>query len=461
MLAPRDRVLVAVSGGPDSVALLHVLCDLSAELRLRLEVAHVQHGIRGEEAEEDARFVAQLVESLNFPLHLTWINLRERRAVAAKGNLEAMAREERHAFFAMVARERGLDKVAMAHTRDDQAETVLMWLLRGSGRRGLGGMAPVHPLPGYPALTIIRPLLETTKSAILEFLREKDFSYRLDRTNQDPALLRNWIRLELIPRLKQRIDPNLPSRLSQQAEIIRDEDAFLDELAHVELAKVRQGEALGRDLFLKQPGAMQRRLLRLWLGEVRGHLRGLDFGHLAAILRLISDGPPQGRVALPGGWEFMKEYGTLVLQKRSYRRNPVCYTYEYRLGSDLRIPEAGVTIHSKQMSSSDVEWPKTDMDAVFDLASLPDKLTVRNFRRGDRFRPLGMGGHQKVKDLFINKKVPRSVRSTWPLLSMGGEILWIPGFGRSEFGKIGLDTGQVWHFRAVITDAGEHLAMLI
>lgn len=313
-------------------------------------------------------------------------------------------------------------------------------------------MAPVHALPVDPAVTIIRPLLQTAKSDILDFLRDRGSSYRLDRTNQDPTFLRNSIRLMLIPLLKRRIDPNLVSRLSQQAEIIRDEDVLLDKLARASLAEVRDGKALRRDLFLKQPKAMQRRLLRLWFEEFRGDLRGVNFGHATAILKLLRDGRAHGRLALPGGWEITKEYETVVVQRLSYGRNRVCYSYEYHLGTELDIPEAGVTIRSKQTSSSTAEWPRTDMDAVFDPRYLPDTLTVRNFRHGDRFRPLGMDGHQKVKDLFINKKVPRSVRSNWPLFTVGSEIVWIPGFGRSEFGKIGSDTDEVWHFRAVLAD---------
>ncbi len=451
MIAAGDRVLVAVSGGPDSVALLHVLCELVPQLWFHLEVAHLQHGIRGEEAEEDARFVIDLAESLKLPIHLRRVNLQERRAAAAGGNLEAMARQERHGFFAAVARERGLGKVAMAHTEDDQAETVLMRLLRGSGRRGLGGIAPVHPLPADPTVTVIRPLLQTAKTDILEFLRDKGLPYRLDRTNQDPTLLRNSIRLMLIPQLKQQIDPNLVSRLSQQAEILRDEDVLLDELARINLAEVRQGRALRLDLFLRQPKAVQRRVLRLWLEEFRGDLRGVDFRHVRAILKLLTDGPPQGRLSLPGDWEVAKEYKRFIMQKRSSGRNRVCYTYEYRLGSNLKVTEAGVTIHSERTSNFNAEWPRTTMHAAFDARCLSEKVMVRNIRRGDRFRPLGMQGHQKVKDLFINRKVPYSTRSSWPLLSVGGEIIWIPGFGRSEFGKITSDTAQVWHFSAVVT----------
>ena len=453
LLARGDRVLVAVSGGPDSVALLQVLYELRQEFGLQLEVAHLQHGIRGEEARGDARFVGEFAESLKLPVHLREINLLEMKS-AAKGNLEAMAREARYDFFAAVARERGIEKIATAHTQDDQAETVLMWFLRGSGMKGLGGMAPIHPL-NIPAadsskpIVVVRPFLEFSKAEILEFLREKGVAYRVDRSNQDLSLLRNWIRLELIPQLKERIDPNLVLRMSQQAEIFRDEEFLLEELSRAELERIRSANGINRDLFLQRPKSLQRRLLRLWIKEVRGHLRSIDFDHVEAILRLISDGPPQGRLAIPGGWEFIKEYGTLILAKRSSRRNELCYSYEYRVGADLKIREAGILIHSERIEQPVIEFSRNDMEAVFDIACLTDVLTVRNFRRGDRFRPLGMAGHKKVKDLFIDKKVPISVRSKWPLLSMGEEILWIPGYGRSELGKIGPQTRQVCHFRAV------------
>lgn len=456
LLSVGDRVLVAVSGGPDSVALLQALYELRQEFALHLEVAHLQHGIRGEEGREDARFVGELAESLNLPFHLKEMNLLEMKSAAAKGNLEAMAREARYQFFAAVARERKLGKIASAHTQDDQAETVLMWLLRGSGMKGLGGMAPIHTL-NIPAgdsskgIVIVRPLLELSKAEILEFLREKGVAYRVDRSNQDPSLLRNWIRLELIPRLKERIDPNLVARMSQDAEILRDEEVFLEELSRAELARIRNANGISRGLFLERPKAMQRRLLRLWIEEVRGHLRSIDFGHVEAILGFVRAGAPQGRLALPGGWEFIKEYGTLSLEKRSGRPKPPCYMYEYCPGADLKIREASITIHSRRIDQPASESPRTTMEAVFDAACLAERLTVRNFQRGDRFRPLGMDGHKKVKDLFIEKKVPSSVRPNWPLLSMGKEILWIPGYGRSELCKIGPQTRQVWHFRAVLS----------
>ena len=456
LLSPGERVLVAVSGGPDSVALLHLLYDLREELELRLEVAHLQHGIRGEEAQEDARFVAELAEKLGLPFHLKEVNLHQIKSAAGKGNLEALARAERYRFFAAVAWERNLGKIATAHTQDDQAETVLMWLLRGSGLRGLGGMPPTHRLDGTniesaSGLVVIRPLLGVSRAEIEEYLNEKHLTFRLDRSNQDPSFLRNWVRLKLIPQLKEKMDRNLPARLAQQAELIREEDDLLDALAHAAINEIRTAEGMNRGSLLKHSKAMQRRLLRLWIEATRGHLRGLDFQHVEAFLDLIADGPPQGRLSIPGGWQLVKEYETLRLDKQSRRisQQCACYSYDLQVGEDLPIHEAGLVIQSREISLPLPGLPDNFMDAFFDIACLASDLTLRNFRHGDRFQPLGMSGHKKVKELFIEKKLPLSVRASLPLLVLGDEVIWIPGYGRSEVGKVTSATKAILHLKAV------------
>src|SRR5262245_7897354 len=357
MLARSDCVLVAVSGGPDSVALLHVLYDLREELGLHLEVAHLQHGIRGVEAQEDARFVAELAAKLGLPFHLKEIDLPRIRSAAGKGNLEALARAERYRFFAAVARERKLGKIATAHTQDDQAETVLMWLLRGSGLKGLGGMPLVHPLDGTDIeaasrLMVVRPLLYFSRAEIEAYLNENNLTFRLDRSNQDISFLRNWIRLKLIPQLKDKIDRNLVARLSQQAELIREEDDLMDGLARAALDEMQTAEGINRGSLLKHSKAMQRRLLRLWIEAIRGHLRGLDFQHVETLLDLIADGPPQGRLSIAGGWQLVREYESLKLdrQSRTIRQQCACYSYNLRIGEDLPIYEAGLTIQAHEIS---------------------------------------------------------------------------------------------------------------
>ncbi|MBM2802332.1 MAG: tRNA(Ile)-lysidine synthase [Deltaproteobacteria bacterium] len=453
LILSGDRILVAVSGGPDSVALLRLLVELRDEFQLDLEVAHLQHGMRGEEAREDARFVTALADTLGLPFHLKEVSVPEIRSAAGKGNLEALARQERYRFFAEVARARGLDKVATAHTLDDQAETVLMRFLRGSGMKGLGGMAPLQVMDstgGLPSkLTVVRPLLETSKVEIVNYLTEKHQTFRLDRTNWDSALLRNWIRLELLPKMRERVDSRLSERLGQQAELMRDDDALLAELARRKLEEISTANGLNRNALLAEPIALQRRLLRLWIETARGNLRGMDFVHIDELLRLITDGPPQGRLAIPGGWELAREYDLLRLVCRLVWVERECYSYELTVGSTRQIPEAGRELRSELIKPPLAELPADLSVAVFDAACLTGPLTVRNFRRGDYFQPLGMTGHKKIKDLFIDNKVALSVRAKLPLLVLGQEVIWVPGYGRSAIAQVSADTKAILRLKLV------------
>ena len=435
LLTDGDRVLVAVSGGPDSVALLHALHELRNELGLHLEVAHLQHGIRGGEAKADGRFVGGLADKLGLVFHLKEIDLPELRSRAGRGNLEALAREQRYRFFAELAQRRGLNKIATAHTQDDQAETVLMWLLRGAGRKGLSGMSAAHALTEYGSdqgLKIIRPLLEISKSEILENLRNQQLEYRVDSTNYDTKLLRNWIRLELLPQLRDRIDGRIRARLAGQAAMLRDEQAVLDQVAHAELEKCRRGDGLDRFLLLNQPAALQRLMLRCWIEGRRGNLRGIDFAHIEALRQLAETGPAQGRLAIPGGWELRREYDSLCLARGSRSLQPICYQYPLKVSESLQIREANVELISEMLPSPGNGFGADLTEACFDADALPQRLIVRNFRRGDRFEPLGMNGHKKLKDLFIDRKVALSERAKLPILIGGDQVLWIPGHGRSR-----------------------------
>ena len=452
LFSPGDGVLVAVSGGPDSVALLHLLHELGGEFRLSLEVAHLQHGIRGEAASEDARFVAALAAKLDLPFHLGEIDLPRIKSQTGRGNLEALGRAERLRFFAETARSRSLTKIATAHTRDDQTETVLMWFLRGSGRKGMGGIAPMQyfALPGDPsaAFTLIRPLLDIAKADILDYLACRELTFRIDASNQDPAFLRNWIRAELLPKIHERVDHGFAARIGHQAELYRDEEAFLEEVTRQRLEAIQGGtDHLDRAALLGAPRALQRRVLRLWIEQARGHLSGIDFIHIDALLRLIEEGPAQGRLAIPGGWELAREYGKIRLLRPLRGARPVCYSYSLNIGTSLLVPEAAMEFHSARTTDGRTEAGV--MEAFFDQLALTGPLIVRNFRHGDRFQPLGMSGHKKIKDLFIEKKIPLSLRAQYPLLTAGEDILWIPGLGRSEIARVTERTAVVVEVKAV------------
>ena len=448
-----DRLLVAVSGGPDSVSLLHLLCEFKNEWDLHLEVAHLQHGIRGDAAQQDAMFVERLAEELKLPFHMRAVDLPRLRSAAGRGNLEALARAERYRFFAELVAARNLSKVATAHTQDDQAETVLMWFLRGAGLRGLGGMAPLQqihiPSEKSSSLTVVRPLLDISKTDVLHYLSTRSIAYCTDQTNQDRTYLRNWIRLELLPKIRPRAGDGVSARVSQQAGLVRDEDALLHTLTLQTYGSVSADGELLRSALLKQPKALQRRILRYWIEQARGHLRGIDFIHIEALLRLIDKGAAQGKLSIPGGWEFVCEYDRLRLGKTSRGAHRVCYSYELKIGTPLRIREAGSELYAEVLSAV-ARFPTDLTEALFDASCLTEPLLVRNFRQGDRFKPLGVPGHKKLKDLFIEHKIPLSIRATLPLLVMGQEILWIPGYGRSESALVRERTERVVHIKSFV-----------
>jgi tRNA(Ile)-lysidine synthase len=454
MLSPGQRILAAVSGGPDSVAMLHLLWNLREELELTIEVAHLQHGIRGEEALDDARFVARLAEQMGSICHLKEVDLPQLKVTSAKTSLEEIGRLERYRFFAETAHRRGFDAVATAHTADDQAETIVMRLFRGAGRTGLRGITPVGQLAiglerPCANLLLIRPLLDTRRREVMEYLEQQNLTYRSDSSNKDLFFLRNWIRLKLMPQVSERFGDKLTKRLCAQAQVLREEEDYLAGVTRQQLENVRDGQRLNRKLFLNLNRALQRRVIRLWIEQRRGHLRAIDFDHIEAGQSLIADGPPQGRLAFPGGWQLARQYQTITFERDRPDIKSQCYSYLFKPGISLPVIEAGITIDSRLMDPAPGQLPDNSMEAVFDADLLKGNLVVRNFRNGDRFQPLGMGGHKKVKDLFIANRLPLRTRASLPLLVMDNEILWIPGYGRSDFARIGSTTKISLHLKAI------------
>ncbi len=451
MLAAGDAVLVGVSGGPDSVALLHILHRIGASLGLRLEVAHVEHGIRGHESRQDAGFVRDMAAGLSLPFHLECLKPAQSAMERGAGNLEAAARDRRYRFFAEVAAKRGIGKVAVGHNRDDQVETMLMWLLRGCGPEGLTGMPALRPLapdvPGAEETVLIRPLLEVPRDEILAFLDSRGLGYREDRTNRDTGYLRNWIRLNLLPEIRGRSDGGLEQRLARLSAMLRSDNVVLDRWSAESHSRVSRGDTLDRTAFLGLEPELRARMVRYWLKRNLGTLRRIGFAHVDAVLKVIAGNSPHGRVSLPGSRTVVREYDSVRLIQ-SADTVAEDYSYPLPLEGEIEVPEAGVRVTA--WCSDSRESPDADLEAVFDLARLRHAggdLRMRNCRPGDRLRPLGMTGHKKLKDLFIDLKVPRSRRRTLPLLLAGEEILWVPGCARSDFATVEPDTGAVWRVR--------------
>lgn len=332
-----------------------------------------------------------------------------------------------------------------------------MWLLRGSGRRGLGGIPPLREMTrrgtrGSGAPLLVRPLIEASRREVMEYLSEKELEYRTDPTNLDCRSLRNWIRHRLLFRLQERIDERLVDRMAHLAEIWREEEKILEEMVGRRLEDIVCDVSLMREKFLREGKGMQRRLIRTWLEMHSGSLLGVGYEDVERALKFIAQGPVQGRLSLPRGWELSREYDRLWLGKNS-SSNAEAASYSYLLprGGKVIIPEVRGEMQSSDILCPDhAVRPESDLEAVFDSGSLPETLTVRNFRPGDRFQPLGMKGHKKVKNFFIEKKVPIPVRRTLPMLLAGEKILWIPPYGRSEVAKTGSQTKGILTVRLTL-----------
>lgn len=314
MLQKGDSVLVGVSGGPDSVTLLHVLCDLKKEYSLNILIAHLDHKFRGEESADDRRFCEGLAKKYN--LEITWQEIDVPRIAKEKGiSPEEAARFERYDFFKRLAKERGIDKIAVGHTRDDQAETVLMRIIRGAGMKGLRGISPVKDMQGF---RIIRPLIEISRKEVEDFVSEAGLKFRKDSSNEKTVFTRNKVRLELIPLLEKDFNPNVKEVLVNMAENLQVEDDFLSRYARRKfksVSKIKHAEIfIDLKKFKKQPEAVRKRILRAGLEELKGDLRRFTYQHWKEMEELIYERPVNSIVDLPAGVMITKDRSDIILK---------------------------------------------------------------------------------------------------------------------------------------------------
>jgi tRNA(Ile)-lysidine synthase len=427
LLAAGDMVLVAVSGGADSVALLVALHELRGALGIRLAAAHLDHGLRGEEGANDRRFVEALATRLGVTLH-------SERVTLPAGNLEATARRARYAFLERTATELTATRIATAHTLDDQAETLLLRLFRGAGRRGLGGIRPRRG-------RIVRPLLLCDRVQVRYFLADRGLEWRQDRMNFDFGFARTRVRAGYLPALRREFNPRLPQALARLADVLRDEDLLLDRLAST---------AVGRRVVLDlavlrvlEP-ALARRALRCWWRR-QGSGRRLGLAHVEAALSLVRRDGGDGEVRVPGG--TIERVGTKLAFRAVADAEPPIGPYEIRLvpGAVVETP-GGWRLRLSETLATDAP-AAGDAVCLLDADRVPATFTVRNRRSGDRMRLLGLTGHTTIKRLLIARRVPRGRRAAYPLLLAGEEVLWVPGCGRSDRAPITADTRRVWVIR--------------
>jgi tRNA(Ile)-lysidine synthase len=453
MFSRGDSVLVAVSGGPDSVALTHVLLTLAEEYSLRPAIVHLNHCLRGPDSDRDAEFVNALARQLGVPIYA------EKKDVLAfrrsrRLSLEEAGRRIRYDFFDAVAEKYGFNKIALGHHSDDNAELVLINLLRGSGPLGLSGIAPVREGK------IVRPLIHLRRSAIIDYLAEKKLPYVTDASNTDPAFMRNKIRHHLIPELQTAYNPKIIETLNRLGEIMRAEDQWFDDALEPVLKQCvsfRADQTISLSLpdFNQLPKAVKRRVIRKAILSVKKDLRRITLLHVDDILHLIEKGRVTGRLNLPDGVLVERNTAELaIVKKNTVRKQKDCrilqtastdYQYTISAAGTLFIKEADVSMTLCEIDADDLpDFNETGAHvAFFDLDRLLFPLLVRNLRPGDRFSPLGVNGTQKVKKYFINHKIPAAQRKKCPLLLSGGNIIWIAGHRIDNAVKVSPQTRRV------------------
>jgi tRNA(Ile)-lysidine synthase len=447
MLVPQDNVLVAVSGGADSVSLLYLLKEMQEELRFDLSIAHMDHMARGEESAEDARFVGALGEKLGLKTFIEKVNVGE-----AKENLKTSFQEAgrtlRYRFLESTLKNIGGTKLALGHTADDQVETFLINLLRGSGLTGLAGMPEIRG-------AVIRPLIDCTRAEVEAYLASRNLEFRVDASNAENKYLRNRIRHELLPILKT-FNRQIASNLKETARIIRDDDQCLAEQARILYLGIAKhenaGVTLDREKFNQQPVAYQKRIVREAVFQVQGDLRRVTAGHIQGILELFADSREGKMINLPGGLTAIAGPKGIELLKNSESRSPGGLNSEKHLNSTkLLIPGAtkigatGFNLHAKLLGADDWnESKKNPEKAYLDFDKTGATIHARFFRPGDRFVPLGMAGHKKLKSFFIDEKVAREQRKSIPILTTGsGDIIWVYGKRISENFRVTQSTRKV------------------
>lgn len=433
MLADGDRVLVAVSGGVDSVTLLDILRQLASPAKLQLGVAHVNHGLRGLPADRDAAFVARLAHDLHLPFFAHTASPPE----GSRRNLEETARNRRYAWLGETARREGYRRVALGHHQDDEAELMLMRILRGCGLRGLAGIPPVRPL-SHAEVTLIRPLRRLSRAAIEAYAQGQRLVFIEDETNQNQQHLRNRVRHELLPFLRLRYNPNIKVGLSRLAGVLRDEQRWIEGLVAARLEEMVRCKtplrlALDRHRLTQCHPALQRHLLRAALRQVKGDLRRVQFEHIEAARRLMARDGEGGRVDLPYGLRVVVGTAEIEIARDAGAADSRRFLYRVEAPGTLTIDETGLRLtFSVFPRTAEFEPRQTGHNTVyFDMDQLTFPLTVRSFRPGDRFTPFGLGGTQKVKQCLIDRKIPREAKWRVPLIDCDGTILWIAGLRRS------------------------------
>ncbi|MBI5328776.1 MAG: tRNA lysidine(34) synthetase TilS [Deltaproteobacteria bacterium] len=455
MLSKGDTVMVAVSGGIDSVVLLHALSMLAEECRISILVVHLNHCLRGKESDRDEAFVKGIAKKMGVKFIYKRVDIR---SLVKKGDsLQDVAREARYLFFEETAKKYRADKIATGHNMDDQAETVVSRFLRGAGLNGLSGILPKRG-------KYIRPLLDVSRKEIEEYAAKNGLRFVKDSSNKNTKYLRNRIRLQLMPVLEC-YNPRLKNDAARLANILaRDEDYLKDKAKDIyrDCMKGRGKNAIV--LYVQELSrlhdAIKARVFFMAVEELLGSLKGFYSYHVEDFLKLLSNASPNISITLPHNLTLYKEYDVVIIERGKRQEARGKNSADIAFGQELKIngkteviADCGLRIADFktriQNRKSKIVNLKPQSVAYFDYDKVAGKahptipLIVRSFRPGDSFVPLGMNGHKKVKELFQEKKISKRRRNMVPVLVSGSEIIWVAGMRQAEYGKIESGTKKI------------------
>lgn len=440
MLKNVRSIYVACSGGPDSTALLHAFVSAKFPEKIRLGVIHFNHGLRGRAALADQNAVQKMAASLGLPF-LAGRGDVKKLAKEKRYSIEEAAREARYGFFIEAAKGHKIDAIALGHTMDDHAETILMRLLSGTGLTGLAGSRAVFERNG---IRFIRPLIEAERAGILGFLKKRKISFRLDRSNESERFLRNRIRLRLIPFLKKHYHPGISHVLARLPETFQADADFVDTEAARCYKRLSRSDKTGvsfpREKFEKLPPAIQFRLLKKAANACGtsefAYAHWMEFRGLLGVRNRFE-------VFFPGNVVCRVSQTSIVIGRAIVKSvaKTSFFSKHLNAGETLQIPAAGTSISCTLLSRKPARIKKNREDyAVLDADKVAFPLVLRNRKPGDRFQPLGRSGPKKLKDFFIERKIPREIRSALPLVLSAGKIVWVSGVGISETVKVTSET---------------------
>ena len=438
MLAPNVRVVVGVSGGPDSVSLIHLLSRLQGEYNLSLWIAHLNHRLRGREAEEEEKWVKQFGRELGIYVISDSCDVRL-LAKRKKLSLEEAGRRARYSFLEHVANEVRASRIALAHTASDQVETFLMRLIKGAGPDGLSGIPPVRN-------GVVRPLIDTFREEIEAYCKENDLHPCQDSSNLDLCFLRNRIRWDLIPHLSGQYNPRVGEALFRASQILRDEGDYLERetrkvLRSIVLGQKRNEVILDTQKLCRLHPAIRRRVLRKAVGEVGGDLKGITFDHINSALGMGS-GRGTKKLDFSGGIVVKREYDRLVIRRRG-SNNKVSFRYPLVVPGKTELGELNLILEAENIVERPTNFAKDNSVAYLDHDMLQEPLFLREKKRGDRFQPSGMRGSKKIKDFFIDLKIPLEERDKVPLLISKDKVAWVVGYRVDERFKIQKSTRRI------------------